>query len=139
LLHCRFSLWNFSLGEDFGHLEFLDRLASLTIFCLRDLAGSFSLGFDFSLRCLQPLDSMVFQTLISGFLGLSIFGLDLLHKSLGEAVRPGCPPVRPASVQPVASPLFCCPPSDKTLDVFFMLLLGDFGIRISARDGRLVS
>jgi hypothetical protein len=49
------------------------------------------------------------------FLGLTIFGLDLLCKSLGEAVRPGCPPVGPALVQQVASPLFCCPPSDKAL------------------------
>jgi hypothetical protein len=96
--------------RSFGRLEFLDRLAPLTLFCLWDLAGSFSLGFGFSLRCLRPLDSMVIKTPISGFLGLTIFGLDLLCIRLGEAVRPGCPSVRPASVQLVASPLFCCPP-----------------------------
>jgi hypothetical protein len=49
------------------------------------------------------------------FLGLTIFGLDLLCKSLGEAVRPGCPPVGPALVQQVASPLFCCPPERQSI------------------------
>jgi hypothetical protein len=29
----------------------------------------------------------------TGFLGLTIFGFDLFCKSLGEAVRPGCPPL----------------------------------------------
>jgi hypothetical protein len=54
------------------------------------------------------------------------------------AIRPGFPSVRPASVQPAASPLFCCPPSIEALDVASMLLLGVFGSTISARDVRLV-
>jgi hypothetical protein len=107
----------------------------------------------FSLMLMTAFRFNFFQTPISGFLGLTIFGLDLLCKVLGEVVRLGCPPVRPvwAPVRPVRAPvrlvraqlapmpLFCCPSSVEVLDVAYILLLGDFRSTIWARDGRLVS
>jgi hypothetical protein len=47
-------------------------------------------------------------------------------------------PVRLVTVYPALLLLFCCPPSVEALDIVSMLLLGDFGSAISARDDRLV-
>jgi hypothetical protein len=79
-----------------------------------------------------------FQTPISGFLGLTIFGFDLFCETLDEAVRPGCRQTGRGATGTVAFVLLP-PPSDEVLDVASMLLLGDFRSTISARDGRLVS
>jgi hypothetical protein len=76
-----------------------DCLAPLTLLCLRDLARSFSLLFEFNGK-----------TPISGFLGLTIFGFDLFCETLDEAVRPVWTPVRLVAVQPALLPMFCCPP-----------------------------
>jgi hypothetical protein len=66
-------------------------------------------------------------------------GLDLCCKSLGEAVKLGCPLLdRPQCNQQLRL-CFVAPPSVEALDVASMLLLGDFGSTISARDDRLVS
>ena len=92
-------------------------------FCFEDLAGSFLFGFDFSFSCLLwLLDSIVFETPISGFLGLTIFDYDLFCETLDEAVRLVCKPVRSVAVQTSTFALVLLPPSIEVLDTVSMLL-----------------
>jgi len=79
------------------------------------------------------------NTNLKFFLGLTLLGFNLALKTLEEAVRPVGETVRQVAVKPTLLPLFCCPLSIEVLDLVSVLLLGKFGLTISAWDGRIVS